>query len=82
MEIARSANAVFEMCRGIGNLAARRWSRGELVVAVEGWREAGREAEQYGQRGFARWFRGVLPRWEYELGDWDARRRPSRGIPR
>ncbi|MGE5275298.1 MAG: ATP-binding protein [Verrucomicrobiota bacterium] len=72
VEIARSANAVFEMCRGIGNLAARRWSRGELVEAVEGWREAGREAEQYGQRGFARWFRGVLARWEYELGGWDA----------
>jgi class 3 adenylate cyclase/tetratricopeptide (TPR) repeat protein len=72
VDIARSANAIFEMCRGIGNLAARRWSRGELVEAVEGWRQAGREAEEYGQKSFARWFRGVLARWEYELGDWDA----------
>jgi class 3 adenylate cyclase len=72
VDIARSANAIFEMCRGIGNLAARRWARGELVEAVEGWRQAGREAEAYGQKGFARWFRGVLARWEYELGDWDA----------
>jgi class 3 adenylate cyclase/tetratricopeptide (TPR) repeat protein len=72
VDIARSANAMFEMCRGIGNLAARRWARGEVVEAVEGWRQAGREAEEFGQMGFARWFRGVLARWEYELGDWEA----------
>ncbi len=72
VQIARSANAMFEMCRGIGNLSARQWARGELLEAVEGWRQAGREAEEYGQKGFARWFRGVLARWEYELGDWDA----------
>lgn len=72
VDIARSANAMFEMCRGIGNLAARRLSRGELVVAVEGWRQAGREAEEFGQKGFSRWFRGVVARWEYELGDWRA----------
>ena len=34
--------------------------------------EAGEEAEQYGQKGFARWFRGRTSSTRYELGDWDA----------
>jgi class 3 adenylate cyclase/tetratricopeptide (TPR) repeat protein len=72
VEVARAANAAFEMCRGMGNLASGRWARGELAEAVELWREAQREAGQYGQKGFFRWFRGVLAPAEYELGDWDA----------
>ena len=36
------------------------------------WRQARREAEDYGQTGFARWFRGVAVLAEYEFGDWDA----------
>ncbi len=71
VEVARAANAIFDVCRGMGNLAARRWARGELAESML-WREAEREAEQYGQKGFARWFRGVLAPAEYELGDWDA----------
>jgi hypothetical protein len=56
----------------MGNLAARLWARGELREPVGLWKEAEREAEQYGQKGFARWFRAVLAGPEYELGDWDA----------
>ncbi len=72
IEVARAANAAFDMCRGMGNLAARLWARGELREPVRLWKEAEREAEQYGQEGFARWFRAVLAGPEYELGDWDA----------
>ena len=70
VEVARAGNAVFEMCRGTGNLAAQHWVRGELIEADRLWREASREAVQYGQRGFARWFRGVAISKDYELGDW------------
>ena len=72
IELARAAGAVFDMCRGTGNLAARRWARGKLAESAELWRGAGREAERYGQKGFARWFRAVLASPEYELGDWDS----------
>ena len=71
VEIARSANAVFEMCRGTGNLAARRWVRGELAESLELWESAQHDSEQYGQKGFARWFRGVLVQPAWELGDWE-----------
>ena len=60
------------MCRGMGNLAARRWARGELGEAVRIWHETEREAELYGQMGFARWFRAVLAAPEYERADWDS----------
>ena len=53
VEIARAANAVFEMCRGIGNLAARRWARGELVDAdraVAGGSARGRAIRPEGLR--------------------------------
>ncbi len=72
IELAREANAVFDLCRGMGNLAARWWARGKLVSSVELWRDAEREAERYGQKGFRRWFFGVLAGPEYELGDWGA----------
>jgi class 3 adenylate cyclase/tetratricopeptide (TPR) repeat protein len=71
IEIARAANAAFDLCRGIGNLAAWRWMRGELAPAVPLWRDALTEAQQYGQTGFARWFRAVPIHVEYEFGAWD-----------
>ena len=71
IDAARAANEPFEMCRAMGNLAARRWVRGELQEALPLWLEAGREAEQYGQKGFARWFRAVPVPAEYEFGQWD-----------
>jgi tetratricopeptide (TPR) repeat protein len=71
IEIAREANAAFDLCRGIGNLAAWRWMRGELAPAVPLWRDALIEAQQYGQSGFARWFRAVPLATEYEFGAWD-----------
>jgi hypothetical protein len=45
--------------------------RGELAPAVPLWRDALSEAEQYGQSGFARWFRAVPVNTEYEFGAWD-----------
>jgi tetratricopeptide (TPR) repeat protein len=71
VEVARAANAAFEMCRGMGNLAARLWARGQLAEAKRRWHEAELEAENYGQKGFARWFRGVLVPPEVEFGEWD-----------
>jgi class 3 adenylate cyclase/tetratricopeptide (TPR) repeat protein len=71
IEIAREANAAFDLCRGIGNLAAWHWMRGELAPAVPLWRDALSEAQQYGQSGFARWFRAVPVNTEYEFGAWD-----------
>jgi tetratricopeptide (TPR) repeat protein len=56
----------------MGNLAAFHWMRGELAEPGVLRIEAGRLAEEYGQKGFARWFRGLLLYAEYELGDWDA----------
>jgi class 3 adenylate cyclase/tetratricopeptide (TPR) repeat protein len=72
IDVAREANEPFEMCRAMGNLAAWQWVRGELSKAGPLWGEAGMEAEQYGQKAFARWFRGVVVPAEYELGEWDA----------
>ena len=72
INVAREANEPFEMCRAMGNLAAWHWARGELTAPLPLWTEAAREAEQYGQRTFARWFRGVVMPAEHELGDWDA----------
>jgi class 3 adenylate cyclase len=71
VEMARAANAAFDLCRGIGNLAARRWAAGDLGDSRALWAQALREAEEYGQTGFAQWFRGVTVVAEYELGDWD-----------
>jgi class 3 adenylate cyclase/tetratricopeptide (TPR) repeat protein len=71
IEAARAANAQFDLCRGTGNLASFRWTRGELGDCLGLWAQARREAEEYGQTGFARWFRGVTAPAEYELGDWD-----------
>jgi tetratricopeptide (TPR) repeat protein len=69
--VAREANAAFDLCRAIGNLAAWHWVRGELAEAAALWRDALTEAERYGQKGFARWFRAVPLHTEYEFGAWD-----------
>jgi class 3 adenylate cyclase/tetratricopeptide (TPR) repeat protein len=71
VEVARAANLAFEAVRGLGNLASRLWVLGDLARSLPLWREARTEAEQYGQRGFARWFQGVSVPAEYEIGDWD-----------
>jgi class 3 adenylate cyclase/tetratricopeptide (TPR) repeat protein len=68
--VAREANAAFELCRAIGNLASQQWLLGDLSRAASLWREADLEAERYGQSGFARWFRGLRPKVAFELGDW------------
>ena len=72
VDAARAANAPFDICRGTGNLASFRWTRGDLGECLALWGQARREAEDYGQTGFARWFRGVTVVAEYELWDWDA----------
>jgi class 3 adenylate cyclase/tetratricopeptide (TPR) repeat protein len=72
IELARKTGAAFDMCRGVGNLAARRWARGELGEAIRLWRQAERESEEFGQMGFVRWFHAVLAWPEYELADWDS----------
>jgi class 3 adenylate cyclase len=70
-EIARRANAPFELCRAMGNLAAVYWRRGRLLEAAALWRESQQESETYGQRGFMRWDEGVLTNVDHELGRWD-----------
>ncbi len=70
--VARDANEPFDVCRAIGNLASWHWARGDLAEAGPLWLEASSEAEQYGQRGFARWLRAVIAPAEYEAGDWDS----------
>jgi class 3 adenylate cyclase len=71
VEVARAANLPFEAARGLGNLASWLWVLGDLARPLPLWREAHAEAEQYGQRGLSRWFRGVTALVEYEIGDWD-----------
>jgi class 3 adenylate cyclase/tetratricopeptide (TPR) repeat protein len=71
VEVARDANAPFDLCRGMGNLAAWHWVRGELQEALSLQKAARKEAEQYGQKGFARWFRGTPITAYYEFGEWD-----------
>jgi class 3 adenylate cyclase/tetratricopeptide (TPR) repeat protein len=71
IEVARSAHAPFELCRAMGNLAVLYWLSGQLQEAVALVRDSLREADAYGQRGFARWDRGVLVHREYDLGMWD-----------
>jgi predicted ATPase/class 3 adenylate cyclase len=70
IEIAREANAAFEMCRAMGNLASQYWVAGEVECAAELWRQAAEESVRYGQRGFERWFRGLQGKIEYERGHW------------
>ncbi len=71
IEVARAANAPFELCRAMGNLAAQYWEGGRLREAAALWRESHQEGEKYGQRGFVRWDRGVLTNVNHELGHWD-----------
>ena len=71
IEVARAANAHFEQCRAMGNLAALYWTAGRLREAWQLWVDAGEEAERYGQSNFARWFGGILVDKEYEFGRWD-----------
>jgi hypothetical protein len=71
VEVARAANLAFEAVRGRGNLASRLWMLGDLARPLPLRREARTEAEQYGQRGLARWFQGSSVPAEYEIGNWD-----------
>jgi class 3 adenylate cyclase/tetratricopeptide (TPR) repeat protein len=71
IDVARDANAAFDLARAMGNLGAFRWQAGELDGAGPLRLEALQAAHDYGQVGFARWFRGVLIVDEYEHGDWD-----------
>ncbi len=56
IDVARAANAHFEQCRAMGNLAAVYWAGGRLREAWQLWVDAGEEAERYGQSNFVRWF--------------------------
>jgi tetratricopeptide (TPR) repeat protein len=69
--VAREANSGYETCRAIGNLASQYWVMGELSRAASLWREAEEESERYGQKGSARWLRGLRAKIAYELGNWD-----------
>jgi tetratricopeptide (TPR) repeat protein len=71
IQVAREANAPFELCRALGNLAAMYWRRGRLVEAEALWRESHEEGERYGQRWLARWDVGVLVNVALQLGRWD-----------
>jgi tetratricopeptide (TPR) repeat protein len=71
IQVAREANAPFELCRALGNLAAMYWRRGRLVEAEALWRESQEEGERYGQRWLARWDVGVLVNVALQLGRWD-----------
>jgi hypothetical protein len=71
IDVARDANAAFDLARAMGNLGAFRWQAGRLEGVGRLRLEAEQAARDYGQVGFARWFRGVLIVEEYERGDWD-----------
>jgi class 3 adenylate cyclase/tetratricopeptide (TPR) repeat protein len=71
IDLARAANAHFEQCRAMGNLAALYWTNGRLREAWQLWVDASEEAVRYGQLTFARWFEGILVDKEYEFGLWD-----------
>jgi hypothetical protein len=71
IDVAREPNAAFDLVRAMGNLAAFRWQAGELEGVGRLRLEALQASHDYGQVGFARWFRGVLIVDEYERGDWD-----------
>ncbi|HEV8099049.1 MAG TPA: hypothetical protein VGP56_07865, partial [Gaiellaceae bacterium] len=57
-EAARAANVPFDLVRAKGNAASWHWTYGELTEALALWEEAHRIALEFGQIGFARWFRG------------------------
>ncbi len=71
IQVAREANAPFELCRALGNLAAQYWRRGRLVEAEALWRESQEETERYGQRWQARFDSGVVVNVAFQLGRWD-----------
>jgi hypothetical protein len=62
IELSRTAGAAFDMCRGMGNLAARHWARGQLGEAIRLWHDAEREAQLFGRMGFARGSESWPPR--------------------
>jgi ATP/maltotriose-dependent transcriptional regulator MalT len=68
---ARTASAGFELSRAKGNLASQLWLRGSLREADRLWDESDIDASQYGQMGFARWFRALKADKHYALGRWD-----------
>src|SRR5207248_10618127 len=71
IDIARDANAPFELFRGMGNLASLYWRQGRLLEAAALWTESLQESERHGQRGMARWDHGILTNVDHELGRWD-----------
>jgi class 3 adenylate cyclase/tetratricopeptide (TPR) repeat protein len=71
IDVARAANATFEMVRAMGNLAVMYWIAGRLGEAYALVQESLAECQQYGQRGFERWDHAILVQREYELGLWD-----------
>jgi len=71
IQVAREANAPFELCRALGNLAAQYWRRGRLVEAEALLRESQQETERYGQRWIARFDSGVVVNVAFQLGRWD-----------
>ena len=71
IEVAERAHAVFELTRAKGNLAVQLCLNGQLWRAIDLWREAEADAAHFGQLGFGRWFKGVLPEPLYVAGQWD-----------
>jgi tetratricopeptide (TPR) repeat protein len=71
IEVAATLRDGFELSRAQGNLASQLWLRGSLSEAARLWEEAHAVANQYGQMGIARWFRGALVDKHYALGRWD-----------
>jgi class 3 adenylate cyclase len=71
VEAARKTADGFELSRAKGNLAAQLWGQGSLSEADRLWDESHADASQYGQMGFARWFRAIKVDKHYELGRWD-----------
>jgi class 3 adenylate cyclase len=71
VEVARTASDGFELSRAKGNLASQLWMRGSLANADRVWDEGHDDASQYGQMGFARWFRAIKVDKDYALGRWD-----------
>jgi class 3 adenylate cyclase/tetratricopeptide (TPR) repeat protein len=71
IDVARKANAGFELSRAGGNLASMLWTRGELTAAAERWQQAQLDGNQYGQTGIGRWMQGINTTLFYDLGRWD-----------
>jgi tetratricopeptide (TPR) repeat protein len=71
IDVARKANAGFELGRAVGNLASILWTRGDVGAAAELWAQAEVDSDQYGQVGFRRWMQGINATLFFDLGRWD-----------